>query len=152
FVAFARVELSAADAKRLKGRLSPTSHALGATVVDLQPELGWRFPKLEHGAIVTKLSLGPLQELGLAEHYIVLSIDGHDVADAASFEKLANAEYGQLVETGGTFRVLVQGDTGDPREFSSTIPGPRQAQAPTPRPRIGGAPASPQTGSINVWD
>jgi anti-anti-sigma regulatory factor len=152
FVAFARVELSAADAKRLNGRMSPPSHALGATVVDLQPELGWRFPKLEHGAIVTKLQLGPLQELGLAEHYIVLAIDGHDVTDAASFTKLANDEIAQLLATGGTLRILVQGDTGDPREFSSTIPGPPQARGPAVRPRPGDAPSVPSTGAINVWD
>ncbi|HEY3804202.1 MAG TPA: hypothetical protein VGL61_16410 [Kofleriaceae bacterium] len=152
FVAFARVELSAADAKRLNGRMSPTSRALGATVVDLQPELGWRFPKLDHGAIVTKLQLGPLQDLGLAEHYIVLAIDGHDVADAESFVKVANEEFAQLVTTGGTLRVLVQGDTGDPREFSSNITGPPRVQTPATRPRPGDGQSTPQTGAINVWD
>ncbi|HEX4450211.1 MAG TPA: hypothetical protein VH143_05025 [Kofleriaceae bacterium] len=153
FVAFAQVVLSAADAKRLAGRMSPTSHALGATVVELQPELGWRFPKLDHGAVVTKLSQGPLQELGLAEHYIVLAIDGHDVADGKAFEKLAPAEYDQLLGIGGTLRVLVQADTGDPREFSATIAAPASAvpQRPGAHNGNGTAPATPG-GAINVWD
>jgi anti-anti-sigma regulatory factor len=151
FVAFAQVELSPADAKRLAGRASPPSHALGATVVDLQPELGWRFPKLDHGAVVTKLQLGPLQEIGIAEHYIVLAIDGHDVADAAAFQKLANGEYMALGSTGGTLRVLVQADTGDPREFSTPVAGPPMPGTPPIRPRPG-ATTGPAPGAINVWD
>ena len=152
FVAFAKVELDPAEAKRLAGSASPTSRALGAAVIDLQPELGWRFPKLEHGAIVTKLEIGPLQDLGLAEHYIVLAIDGHDVADAASFEKLATGEYAALAASGGTLRVLVQADTGDPREFSSTIAAPSGpvVQSHGGRPSAGNP--QPSAGAVNVWD
>jgi anti-anti-sigma regulatory factor len=153
FVAFAQVVVSAADAKRFAGRRSPTSHALGATVVDLQPELGWRFPKLDHGAVVTKLQPGPLQELGLAEHYIVLAINGHDVADGKAFEKLATAEYDQLLAGGGTLRVLVQADTGDPREFSATIAAPASAVPPQrPGVRNGNGTTTTPGGAINVWD
>jgi anti-anti-sigma regulatory factor/ABC-type transporter Mla MlaB component len=150
YVAFAKVALSPQDAKRLAGSASVPSHALGATAVDLQPELGWRFPRLDHGAVVTKLRMGPLQELGIAEHYIVLAIDGHDVADAAAFEKLATSEYGALVASGGTFRVLVQADTGEPREFSSTIAAPALPVLPghVTRPTS----TAPAPGAVNVWD
>jgi anti-anti-sigma regulatory factor len=153
FVAFAQVAVTSAQAKHVQSRAMQVANALGATVVDLQPELGWRFPKLERGAVVTKLARGPLQDLGLAEHYIVLAIDGHDVADAASFAKLADQEYGALAESGGTLRVLVQGDTGDPREFSAAI---TSATTPTgPRPAI--TPGTKTTdrvppGAVNVCD
>jgi len=154
FVAFAKVELNAAEAKRLAGSASPPSHSLGATVVDLQPELGWRFPKLDHGAIVTKLEPGPLQDLGLAEHYIILSIDGHDVADAASLAKLALEEYTLLSNRGGTLRVLVQADTGEPREFSTTIQPATVVQVPSHTGRQTGQAGTPQPpgGAVNVWD
>ena len=160
FVAFAEVAVPPAQAGALHGGAGVKAQtALGAQVIDLQPELGWRFPKLDHGAIVVKLDRGPLQSLGLAEHYIVLAIDGHDVADAASFGKLAASEYAALEQTGGTLRVLVQSDTGDPREFSTQIAGPAPAVIAEPRARGGGATAgastgssAPATGSVNVWD
>src|SRR5258706_707 len=74
--------------------------ALGATASDFDAELGWRFPKLDHGAVVTKLDHGVLQDIGLAEHYIVIAVDGHDVADAAAFAKLVGSEYDTLVDKG----------------------------------------------------
>ena len=153
FVAFAQVSLGAADAKRLAGNASQLSNALGATVVDLQPELGWRFPKLDHGVVVIKLVRGPLQEIGLAEHYIILAIDGIDVADAASFAKLANDEYTELGRTGGTLRVLVQTETGDPREFSTQI-GSTVVAVPSPQGKPHGSAGEPTPvgGAVNVWD
>jgi anti-anti-sigma regulatory factor len=155
FVAFAQVSVPAADAAKLVERTKATASALGTTVVDYYAELGWRFPKVERGAIVTKLEHGPLQDLGLGEHHVVLAIDGHDVVDAASFAKIAGEEYALLAERGGTLRLLVQTDTGDPREFSTNIPG-RHVDTPTPptgpvRPPRGGGQTG-GSGGINVWD
>ncbi|MBV8757464.1 MAG: hypothetical protein JO257_09325, partial [Deltaproteobacteria bacterium] len=123
YVAFARVQLSEQDVAKLRTDSGKESKALGATLVDYYPELGWRFPKLEKGAIVTKLSQGPLQDLGLAEHYVVLAVDGREVVDAASFAKMVNEEYDQLVERGGALHLLVQTDSGDPRDFSAQFEG-----------------------------
>jgi hypothetical protein len=103
---------------------------------------------------VTKLDHGPLQDLGLAEHYIVLSIDGHDVPDAATFAKLATDEYAALstAEHGGSFHLLVQTETGDPREFSTQLAGKPAPQVPPP---TGHGPHThdvDHSNGVNVWD
>ena len=150
FVAFAQIEVSRADHDRMVEAARKESTALGATVVDYLPMLGWRYPKVDHGAVVEKLEHGVLQDLGLAEHYIVLAIDGHDVADAASFAKLVTDEYASFAEHGGPLRLRVQTDTGDPREFSKMIAG-KQAATPPPPPVTPHGP-TPTTGGVNVWD
>ena len=153
-IAYVQVALPAADVAKLRERFHKSASALGATVVDYYPELGWRFPKLDHGAVVGKLEHGVLQDLGLAEHQVVLAIDGHDVVDADSFAKVASDEYAQFAERGGTLRLLVQTETGDPREFSTTIAG-RHVDAPPPvnPPHQGhGGHGTTNPGGVNVWD
>jgi anti-anti-sigma regulatory factor len=155
YVAFAQITVGAADVDKLREHAKVSANALGATVVDYYAELGWRFPKLERGAVVTKLEHGPLQELGLAEHQVVLAIDGHDVVDAATFAKLANDELAAMVDKGGTLRLLVQTDSGDPRELSKNIPG-KHIDVPTPPVPTGRGGRGGQTGGsnggVNVWD
>jgi S1-C subfamily serine protease len=152
YIAFAQVAMPRDNLARLAAAYKQDQTALGATVVDFQPELGWRFPRLDHGAVVTKLEHGVLQELGLAERYIVLAVDGHDVADAATFAKLVASERDILVERGGSLRLLVQTDTGDPREFATTFAG-KPATVPTP-PTPHGRHGTDERGSagVNVWD
>jgi hypothetical protein len=154
YVAFAQVALGATELARLVEAYAQPAGALGATVVNAFPLVGWRYPKVEHGAIVTVLGAGPLQDIGLAEQYIVLSIDGRDVVDAPSFAKLATEEDAQLEEHGGTLRLKVQTPDPAPREFANAI-RPRSGAAGTGRPgerpqprQGGGAPV----GGINVWD
>jgi hypothetical protein len=150
YVAVAAIDM---DASTLAGKAATypvTTSALGATAVKFFPELAWRFPKVAHGAVITKLEHGPLQDLGLAEHYIVLAIDGREVIDAASFQRIADEESAQLAEHGGILRLLVQTDSGDPREFSRTIAGKAQPES-TPRPHEQHDNVPP-TGGVNVWD
>ncbi|HUJ59204.1 MAG TPA: hypothetical protein VLX92_11950 [Kofleriaceae bacterium] len=150
FVAFARVEVPVASIKRAATGYAKPASALGATVVSLFPELGWRFTRIEHGAVVTGLEHGPLQELGLAEHYVVIAIDGRDVVDAPSFAAILTEEYAQLEDRGGALRLLVQTETGDPREFQTAIAGRRVEPGTTVRvPRVI---HDLPTGGINVWD
>src|SRR5450432_480523 len=54
FIAFAQVGMARGDAGKWTARAKQEASALGATVVDYVPELGWHFPKLDHGAVVTK--------------------------------------------------------------------------------------------------
>jgi hypothetical protein len=150
YVAFVQVKLSAADATRLVADYAARDSALGATAVAFFPELAWRFPKLSRGAVVSTLEPGNLQELGIAEKYIVLAVDGRDVIDAASFTKILTEERAQLADHGGSLRLLVQTDTGDPREFSTTIAG--KAVAPVPAERPGKHTRDGTNGSVNVWD
>jgi hypothetical protein len=154
YVAFAQVKVSATEMEKLKAGYQHEAKALGATVVDYYPSLGWRFSKLDHGAVVTKLERGPLQDLGLAEHYVVLAVDGRDVVDADSFAKIVAEEQAQVAERGGQFRLLVQTDSGDPREFSTTYEGVH-VDVPTPTGHGGHGghgTTSPGTGGVNIWD
>lgn len=151
YLAFARIAIAPAELDRIAARSKQTAAALGATVGDFVPELAWRFPKLDHGAVVIKLEHGLLQDLGLAEHYLVLAVDGRDVVDAAGFAKLVTDEYAQLADHGGALRLLVQTDTGDPREFQTTIEGKHveSPAVPSHRPR---GPHDTGSGGVNVWD
>ncbi len=142
FVAYAQVANKAVP-------VPPEASALGVTVVDFAPELAWTFPKLEHGAVVTRLGNGPLQDLGLAEHSVVLAVAGHDVNDAASFAQLAADEYAALSDRGGTLRVLVQREAGEPRELAIQIPG---KPGPHPVPSSAEPRAEAHTQGVNVWD
>ncbi len=152
YLAFAQVSLGATElAKLVDGYTRPTT-ALGATAVSLFPLVGWRYPKVEHGAILSKLGTGPLQDLGLAEQYVVVAVAGRDVIDASSFAKLAADEYAVLADKGGTLRLKVQANDGAPREFAATI----KAKHVEPPDTGSGKPPrnGSQTGSggINVWD
>ena len=154
YLAFAQVSLGATELAKLVEGYTAQSTALGATAVSMFPLVGWRYPKLEHGAIVTKLATGPLQDLGLAEQYVVVAVGGRDVIDGASFAKLATDEDAALVEHGGTLRLKVQASDGAPREFSTVI---KVKTDETPVPGKGprtpgtGRPGNP-TGGVNIWD
>ena len=152
YLAFAQVTLGATELARLVESYTGEASALGATTVGLFPLISWRYPRLEHGAVIVALAGGPLRELGLAEQYVVLGIGGREVGDAAAFAKLAGDEYDGLVARGGTLRLKVQADGGGPREFATAI----KAAPPevTPAPAIGKYPRAPTPAgtTVNVWD
>jgi anti-anti-sigma regulatory factor len=153
YLAFAQVAIGATElAKLIDGYAQPAS-ALGATVVGLFPLIAWRYPKLERGAVIVGLGQGPLQDLGLAEQYVVLGVDGRDVGDAAGFAKLAADEHAGLVERGGTLRLKVQVADGAPREFATAI---KPLRADDQTPAAGAArrtrPSAQAAGAVNVWD
>jgi anti-anti-sigma regulatory factor len=154
FVAFSQVTIAPGDAKQLLALYTRKDTALGATVMAFFPELAWRYPRLSHGATIVGLAHGVLQDLGLAEHYIILGIDGRDVSDAQSFARSASEEYTQLSLRGGSFRVLVQTDTGDPREFATQLEGNRATPTPPEHGHGHGTPdhGTPTPGGVNVWD
>ena len=151
-LAFAQLTLGATELARLVAGYAQPATTLGATVVGMFPLVAWRYPRLERGAVIIGLAAGPLQELGLAEQYVVLAVDGRDASDAAGFARLADDEYGALVERGGTLRLKVQAADGAPREFATAIKPASDAtpRAPERRPHPTGAGAG--TGGINVWD
>ena len=154
YLAFAQVTLGQAELARLIESYTQRTSALGATAVGLFPLISWRYPKLERGAVIVALGKGPLQELGVAEQYIVLGVGGREIGDAAAFGKLVGDEYRGLVERGGTLRFTVAAEGGAPREFATAIKAPAPELAPTSvpgkRPR---SPTPPGAGtSVNVWD
>ena len=109
--------------------------------------------KVTRGAVIVSLAQGSIQELGVAENSIVLSIDGRDTPDAAAFTKIIAEEREMLEERGGALRILVQADSGDPREFSQTIAGrPIEIAPDRGRGGRGGKGGSGPAGGVNVWD
>jgi anti-anti-sigma regulatory factor len=150
FLVFAQVTLGATELAKLLDGYTQTTTALGATAVGLFPLIAWRYPRLEHGAVIVGLAAGPLMELGLAEQYVVLGVGGREVGDAAAFARLTGDEYEGLAERGGTLRLKVQAADGAPREFATAIkpshvdPGPASGKRPH-------APVPPGSG-VNVWD
>jgi hypothetical protein len=153
YVAFARIASGRADIDKLIASYREPVSALGATAVTASPELAWSHPSIVRGAQIVALDHGVLQDIGLAERYVVLAIDGHDVADAAAFGKLATDEHAALAAHGGVLRLLVQTDTGDPREFQAAIASP--AAPVVPQTNVVHPPAPQNTapqGGVNVWD
>ena len=156
-VAFVQVKLAGADATKLIASYTKRETIAGATAVAFFPGLAWKFPKLDHGAVVVALEPGEIQQLGVAEKYIVLAVDGRDVVDATSFVKILGEERASLADRGGSLRLLVQGDSGDPREFSTQIAGKPVEGTPPPNNgrntgRNTGSGGTGGTGGVNVWD
>ncbi|HET7501401.1 MAG TPA: hypothetical protein VFK02_10375 [Kofleriaceae bacterium] len=151
YVAFAQVALGATELGKLVDGYSQTQGALGATVVSMFPLIAWRYPKLERGAVIVALDGGALQELGLAEQYVVLGVAGRDVTDATAFARLAEDEHAGLAERGGTLRLKVQADAGAPREFAAQIRPRSENVVPAAPGRRPHAPAAVGNG-VNVWD
>ncbi|MBA3392484.1 MAG: hypothetical protein H0T89_07570 [Deltaproteobacteria bacterium] len=151
-IAFAQVVLSATELASLVQTYRTPATALGATVVPAFPLVAWRYPRAERGAIITALASGPLQDLGLAEQYIVLAVGGRDIGDASAFAQLVNDEHTQLVERGGTLRLKVQTPDPAPREFAKKLEGkPVEPTGSGKRPPRGSG-TDPAHGGVNVWD
>jgi hypothetical protein len=116
------------------------------------PELAWKFSKVTHGAVVLSLDAGSLQQLGVAEKSVILQVNGRDVSDADQFAKIIVEERDNTENTGGAFRITVQSDSSDPREFSQSFPT-RVIEVPVDRPRHRGkGTGGSSTGGINIWD
>jgi hypothetical protein len=152
YLAFAQVALGGTELAKLVDGYTQPATALGATAVGMFPLIAWRYPRLERGAVIVALASGALQELGLAEQYVVLGVGGRDVGDAAAFAKLTGDEYAGLVERGGTLRLKVQADGGAPREFATQIKLPRQELGPPPVNGKHPHPPGSAGSGINVWD
>jgi anti-anti-sigma regulatory factor len=153
YVAFARIAVGRGDVDKVVAGYRESASALGATAITASPELAWSHPSIVRGAQIVVLDHGVLQDIGLAERYVVLAVDGHDVVDAAGFGKLATDEHAALAVHGGVLRLLVQTDNGDPREFEAAIAGPAAPVAPvTPPEHPQKAPDGVPQGGVNVWD
>jgi len=154
-LAFVQVTLGGDDAKKLIESYTQPASALGATAVSFFPELAWKYGKLAKGAVVTELKPGVMQELGLVEHSVVLAVDGRETGDAEAFAKVLTEEHALLTDRGGSFRLLVQADSGDPREFSTQFAGKQVETAPDKgdgKHHHGGHGGTTGNGGVNVWD
>jgi hypothetical protein len=153
YLSFAQITIGATELQKLVDGYTASGTALGATVVPAFPLVAWRYPKVERGAIVTALASGPMQQAGVAEGYVVLSISGRDVADGPSFAKLATDEHAALAQHGGALRFKVQTPDPAPREFVSKVAATApETQDGGKRPGKPGKPGTNGTGNVNVWD
>ena len=152
-VAFAQVSLGATEIQALVATYTKQEVGLDATAVGLFPLVGWRYPKIESGAILTKLEPGTLQRTGIAAQYIVLAIAGRDVTDAQTFATIATEEHAAIAARGGTLRFKVQTLDGSPREFSAELEKTK-ATPPTGAGKAVRDPAATPSagGGVNVWD
>jgi anti-anti-sigma regulatory factor len=152
YVAFIQVKLAGGDAAKLLEGYTKRHEAFGATTVTFFPELAWKYPKVTRGAVVMSLKAGSLQELGIAEKSVILTVDGRETPDAETFSKVVVEERAMQEERGGSFRLLVQADSGDPREFSQTFPARViEVQVDKTGKRRGGRNGG-NTNGVNVWD
>ena len=154
YLSFAQLSIGATELAGLVDAYTTAATALGATAVPAFPLVAWRYPKVERGAIVTSLTSGPLQQAGVAEGYIVLSISGRDVVDGPSFAKLATDEHAALAEHGGALRFKVQTPDPAPREFVAKVEAtkPEVREGSGKKPGKTGSGGTPGTGNVNVWD
>jgi anti-anti-sigma regulatory factor len=153
FLSFAQITIGATELQKLVDAYTASASALGATVVPAFPLVAWRYPKVERGAVVTALASGPIQQAGVAEGYVVLSIGGRDVVDGPSFAKLVTDEHAELSKRGGALRFKVQTPDPAPREFVSKVAAtlPEVQEGSGKRPGKGNT-TKGNTGNVNVWD
>ena len=154
YLSFAQLSIGATELAKLVDAYTTTAAALGATAVPAFPLVAWRYPKVERGAVVTALASGPLQQAGVAEGYIVLSISGRDVVDGPSFAKLATDEHAALTAHGGALRFKVQTPDPAPREFVAKVDAtkPETHEGSGKKPGKTGSGGTQGTGNVNVWD
>ncbi len=150
YLAFVQVKLPAGEAQKLLETYTQRFTAHGATAVAFFPELAWKFSKVSQGAVIVKLQPGPVQALGVVEQSVVTHVGGRESPDAETFAKLVTEEREMLEARGGFWRMKVQADAGDPREFSVAVAGPPIEVIERPGKRGKGDKGSP--GGINVWD
>lgn len=156
FIGFATYTLQPAEVKRLVDTYKTPSEALGARALTVFPQLAWRYPDLQRGAVLVSVDKGELRDLGLAPSYVVLEVGGRDIRDATAFAQLASDEMTRLKGQGGTLSIEVQAGDGDPRVFSSQIKSDKPAVNPTSGGSggRGGGDSGGRggTGNVNVWD
>jgi len=152
YVAFVQVKVAPAEIQRLVDTYTKPQAALGALAVGFFPELAWKFPRLAKGAVIVALAPGSLQQLGVAEHSVVIAVNGRETPDAASFAKILGEERSMVEARGGSLRLMVQADSGDPREFSQTFPGRAVTTTPTEDSKKPHGHHHTGSGGVNVWD
>lgn len=155
YLGFASVVVPKAKLDALVAGYQAPASAMGVTAVTAFPLIAWRYPDVTRGAVVTAVDGGDghLSKAGLTPGYVVLSIGGTRVADAAAFAQLATDEATRLSAAGGSLRLEVQAGDGEAKTFSAPIAAERPVD-PRPTGGSGGRPTGGGggTGNVNVWD
>ena len=157
FLGFASVTVSDEQLKKLLAAYQTSAAVEGVTAMPSFPLLAWRYPEVTRGAIITKVDAkaGGLAGAGLTPGYVVLSVAGAKVADAAGFAQLATDELTRLKIAGGALRLEVQAGDGDSKSFSVPVAADKPIDSGgSGRPSSGTGSGRPSsgTGNVNVWD
>jgi anti-anti-sigma regulatory factor len=120
FLAFAKVDLTVAQSKRLAQLYSTPVEVRGAKVVTVFPGVAWRFPDTLAGAMLLELDSGGLRSIGLTDRYIVTAVQDRVIDTADAFSTTLDQELDKL-KSGGSIKLAVK--TGDtmPVEFSHPV-------------------------------
>ncbi len=137
YLGWVQIALAPADLKRLVELYTKASPLEKASIVPVFPAIGWRYPKLEQGAVVESVGDGDLKKAGLPDRAVLVSANKGPIASV----------------TGPVTTVEVQTDTGTqtfnpPQPEIIIIPDPR----PTKHWNGTGTPPPVQPGGVNVWD
>ncbi|MBK9034409.1 MAG: hypothetical protein IPL61_24605 [Myxococcales bacterium] len=156
FVGFASLTITADALAKLATTYQTPTTVAGVTAVASFPLISWRYPEVTRGAIITAIdpNASALAGSGLTPGYVVLSVAGAKVADAAGFAQLATDELARLKTAGGALRFEVQTGDGDSKSF--TVPVAADKPVDTGRSGSGSGGGSSRgsggTGNVNVWD
>ena len=139
YLAWVQISVTPADLKRLVELYTKPTAIDGATLVAVFPAIGWRYPKLEGGAVVESIGDGDLHKVGLPAQAVLI---GANHAPLASPANLAAP-----IAT-----VDVQTDTG-----TQVFTAPQVEVAPVEKPVKHSGGTTPTTpviapGGVNVWD
>lgn len=151
FMAFATLEVPAAQSKRLAQVYSTAVTVRGAKVVTVFPGVAWRFPDTLAGAMLLELDGGGLRAIGLTDRYIVTGVQDRPIETADALRTTLDGELDKL-KSGGSIKLTVK--TGDtlPVEFSHPVQAITRPAGDGARGRGGRGGASERDVLLNTWD
>ncbi len=154
FLAFVQYQLPKEQVERLLETYSKQHDALGASATTVFPGIAWRFGDIHTGALLTNLDSGDLKAIGLAEGYIITSVQDRQIRDGASFAQMIGQELERLKQDGGNLKLMIKTGDGPQVEFNRPV-----QRIITEQPVRGGTRSRGSrgdtpavNGSINTWD
>ena len=141
FIAWVQISVSAKDLARLVELYTRPTTVDGATLVTVFPAIGWRFPKLETGAIVESVGDGKLHDIGLPAQAVLVTANHAPIGTPGAIASPITS-------------VDVQTDNGTQAFNAPVAPTEAPVEKPLPRHGSGGAKETPVVtpGGVNVWD
>jgi hypothetical protein len=122
YLGFVRLRLPIADFENLQTAYTTRHHVLGAEVVDFFPGVAWRYRDVVTGATFVSLRTGDLANFGMAEGYVVVSIEGEAVASGADFAARASGAFENTKREGGAIQIDVKTGDTPPLRYNKPIP------------------------------
>ncbi|MEM9490564.1 MAG: hypothetical protein AAGC55_15560, partial [Myxococcota bacterium] len=115
-------QLSGEVVGQLLERYSRAAQVAGSRAVTAFPAIAWRYPDIERGAVITALGAGIFKDMGVAERYIVLSLQDRVITDSDALARIAGDELAELRASGGQLRLVVKTGDNRPMEFNRPVP------------------------------